>query len=234
MNQYTLQSKLGEGAFSVVYKVNRKEDGLDYAMKKMRIMNFSDKELSNCLNEVRILASIEDQHVVSYKDSFYDELTKTFCIVTEFLEGGDLAHVIHRHKNMKKPMNEKMIWEVAGQVLKGLDTLHKSKILHRDIKSANIFLTKDHRQIKLGDMNVSTVSNNGMARTQTGTPYYASPEVWNEKAYSTKCDIWSLGCVLYEMATFKPPFVSNDLRSLKRAIVAGIVKKIPNTYSSEL
>ena len=82
MNQYSLQTKLGEGAFSVVYKVNRKEDGLDYAMKKMRIMNFSEKELANCLNEVRILASIDHANVVSYKDSFYDELTKTFCIVT--------------------------------------------------------------------------------------------------------------------------------------------------------
>ena len=91
------------------------------------------------------------------------------------MEGGDLAHVIHRHKNMKKAMSEKMIWQVAYQVLKGLETLHSSKILHRDIKSANIFLTKDHRCVKLGDMNVSTVSNNGMAKTQTGTPYYASP-----------------------------------------------------------
>ena len=153
--------------------------------------------MANCLNEVRILASIEDPYVVSYKDSFYDELTKTFCIVTEFLEGGDLAHIIHRHKNMKKAISEKMIWQVAYQVLKGLDTLHSSKILHRDIKSANIFLTKDHKNVKLGDMNVSTVSSNGMAKTQTGTPYYASPEVWNEKPYSAKCDIWSLGCVLY-------------------------------------
>lgn len=85
MNQYTLQSKLGQGAFSVVYKVKRKEDGLDYAMKKMRIMSFSEKEISNCLNEVRILASISDEHIVDYKDSFFDELTNTFCIVTEYL-----------------------------------------------------------------------------------------------------------------------------------------------------
>ena len=82
MNQYSLQSKLGQGAFSVVYKVKRKEDGHDYAMKKMKIMNFSDKEISNCLNEVRILASIEDHNIVGYKDSFFDELTNTFCIVT--------------------------------------------------------------------------------------------------------------------------------------------------------
>lgn len=203
-------------------------------MKKMRIMGFSEKELSNCLNEVRILASIEDPHVVSYKDSFFDELTKTFCIVTEFLDGGDLAHLIAKYKSGKRIMEEKFIWKVAYQVLKGLSALHKQKILHRDVKSANIFMDKSQSLIKLGDMNVSIVSTNGMAKTQTGTPYYASPEVWNEKPYSAKCDIWSLGCVLYELASFRPPFVSNDMKNLKRAIISGVYKRIPLNYSNEL
>lgn len=125
------------------------------------------------------MASIEDSHVVAYKDSFFDELTKTFCIVTEYLDGGDVAHVIAKHKSNKKSVDEKFIWKVAHQVLKGLAALHKQKILHRDVKSANIFMTKCQKLIKLGDMNVSIVSSNGMAKTQTGTPYYASPEVWN-------------------------------------------------------
>lgn len=92
-------------------------------------------------------------------------------------------------------------------------------------------MTKDQKLIKLGDMNVSIVSSNGMAKTQTGTPYYASPEVWNEKPYSAKCDIWSLGCVLHEMVTFKPPFVANDMKNLKKMIVSGVYKRIPTLYS---
>lgn len=107
-------------------------------------------------------------------------------------------------------------------------------IMHRDIKSANIFLNKEGTVAKLGDMNVSIVSANGMAKTQTGTPYYASPEVWTDKPYNSKCDIWSLGCVLYEMAVLRPPFTSNDLKSLKKAIMAGTYKRIPMQYSSEL
>ena len=75
-------SKLGEGAFSVVYRVKRKEDGLEYAMKKIRIATLNEKELANCLNEVRILASIDHPNILAYKDSFYDDLTNTFCIVT--------------------------------------------------------------------------------------------------------------------------------------------------------
>ena len=80
-------------------------------------------------------------------------------------------------------------------------------------------------------MNISIVTQDGVAKTQTGTPYYASPEVWSDKPYGSKCDIWSLGCVLYEMANLKPPFGGEDLRSLKKAIVLGNYKRIPSNYS---
>lgn len=234
MNQYSMISKLGEGAFSVVYRVKRKEDGKEYAMKKMRIASLSEKEIANCLNEVRILASLDDPYILSYKDSFFDELTNSFCIVTECLEGGDIFQMINKAKMNKKLIDESTIWRVAMQSLKGLATLHDINVLHRDIKSANIFFTKDQTQVKLADMNVSIVTANGMARTQTGTPYYASPEVWLEKPYSAKCDIWSLGCVLYEMAALRPPFVSHDLKSLKKAIISGVYKRIPIQYSADL
>jgi NIMA (never in mitosis gene a)-related kinase len=78
--------------------------------------------------------------------------------------------------------------------------------MHRDLKSANVFLNHDYT-IKLGDMNVSKVANRqGLNYTQTGTPYYASPEVWRDEAYGFKSDIWSLGCVIYELITLQPPF----------------------------
>jgi NIMA (never in mitosis gene a)-related kinase len=123
---------------------------------------------------------------------------------------------------------------VAQQALRGLEALHAVNVLHRDIKSANIFFSKDQAQVKLADMNVSIVTANGMARTQTGTPYYASPEVWQEKPYSNKCDVWSLGCVLYEMAALKPPFLSHDLKSLKKTIISGVYKRVPAAYSDDL
>ncbi len=69
------------------------------------------------------------------------------------------------------------------------------KIMHRDLKSANVFLYKDGRA-KLGDLNVSKIAKAGLGYTQTGTPYYASPEVWMDKPYSNKSDIWSLGCIV--------------------------------------
>ena len=94
---------------------------------------------------------------------------------------------------------------IITQLLLGLKQLHKNMILHRDLKCANIFIGKESI-FKLGDLNVSKVSEHGLVRTQTGTPYYASPEVWQDKPYGTKSDVWSLGCVIYELVTTKPPF----------------------------
>lgn len=95
------------------------------------------------------------------------------------------------------------------------------KVVHRDIKPANILLTKNKQSIKLGDMNVSTIAKNGLARTQAGTPFYASPQIWLDNFYNYKCDIWSMGCVLYEMCSSRPPFAGNDLNSLMKNVVNG-------------
>lgn len=231
MEAYTTLCKLGEGAFATVYKVLRKEDNQEYAMKKISIGSLDEKGRKNCLNEVRILASIDNEFIVSYKDSFFDEATNTFCIITEFLEGGDAQRLVANHRNLKKQISEETIWKYAAQLLNGIKALHNLNIFHRDIKTANIFLNKNKEIAKLGDMNISIVTPDGVAKTQTGTPYYASPEVWSDKPYGSKCDIWSLGCVLYELTNFKPPFGGEDLRSLKKAIIAGNYKRIPTNYS---
>lgn len=83
-------------------------------------------------------------------------------------------------------------------------------------------------------MNVSKVAKKGLLYTQTGTPYYASPEVWQDKPYDHKSDIWSLGCVLYETITLKPPFRAEDMQGLYKKVLKGIYPKIPNLYSADL
>ena len=130
-------------------------------------------------------------------------------------------------------MPETLIWAVLIHMVKALKVLHSMKIFHRDLKSANVFLCKDGTT-KLGDLDVSKVAKKGLLYTQTGTPYYASPEVWKDQPYDHKSDIWSLGCVLYEMTTLKPPFRANDMNGLYKRVLKGTYPKIPSSYSPDL
>lgn len=126
-----------------------------------------------------------------------EDNTQTLNIVMEFADGGDLLQRITKCKQQRTFIPEAECWSYFIQLLKGLQALHDLKIVHRDIKCANLFMTKDGL-LKLGDLNVSKVAK-GLLNTQTGTPYYASPEVWQDRPYDLKSDIWSVGCVLYEM-----------------------------------
>ena len=105
--------------------------------------------------------------------------------------------------------------------------------MHRDLKSANVFLTQEYVS-KLGDLNVSKIVKKGLGYTQTGTPYYASPEVWRDQPYDSKSDIWSLGCVLYEMCALKPPFRGENMQALFKKVLRGQYIAIPKIFSKDL
>ena len=233
MNDFQIISKLGEGAYSTVYKVRRFQDNNIYALKKVKLLNLSEKEKQNALNEVRILASVKSQFVISYKEAFFDEKDSTLCIIMEYADNGDLYQKIVEHKKSAKFFEEIDIWKIFIQLVKGLKALHELNILHRDLKSANVFLCTDG-SAKLGDLNVSKVARKGLGYTQTGTPYYASPEVWKDQPYDNKSDIWSLGCVLYEMITLRPPFRAENMEGLYAKVIKGHVNRIPERFSQDL
>lgn len=148
-------------------------------MKKVKMVKLSAKEKENALNEVRILASINHPNVIGYKEAFFEDATNTLCIVMEFADGGDILAMITTKKRQRETFSEKTIWHYFIQIVRGLKALHDLQICHRDIKCANLFCTKSG-VIKLGDLNVSKVAKKGLLRTQTGTPYYCSPEVWKD------------------------------------------------------
>jgi len=234
MDNFEIIEKLGSGGFSKVYKVKRKIDDQIYALKKVQILNLSEKQKLSSLNEIRVLASIKSKYVVNYKEAFLDEKDSTLCLVMEYADRGDLANRIKQQKKRGKYFNEKDIWRVFIQLLKGLKSLHDLEILHRDIKSSNIFLFSDGTA-KLGDLNVCKIlSNNNLGHTQAGTPSYAAPEVWMEKPYGLKSDIWSLGCVLYEIIALHCPFRGENIVELYNKILIGEFSKVPNKFSDEL
>ena len=234
MENFEIINKLGSGGFSKVYKVKRKIDNQIYALKKVQILNLSEKQKMSSLNEIRVLASINSKYVVNYKEAFLDEKDSTLCLVMEYADRGDLANRIKEQKKKGKYFNEKDIWRVFIQLVKGLKSLHDLEILHRDIKSSNIFLFSDGTA-KLGDLNVCKIlSNNVLGHTQAGTPSYAAPEVWMEKPYGLKSDIWSLGCVLYEIISLHCPFRGENVVELYNRILVGEFSRIPNKFSDDL
>lgn len=191
------------------------------------------KEKENSLNEIRILASINHMNIIGYKDAFYDQEIFALCIVTEYADDGDLEKKINENKKIRCFFSETQIFTIFIQILNGLKSLHDQKIMHRDIKAANMLLFKDGF-VKIGDMNVSKVMKVGLINTQTGTPYYASPEVWNNKLYDYKSDIWSLGCLLYEMTSLKAPFRGTTMKNLFDKVMKGTYDPIPAHYSKHL
>ena len=233
MNDFILGKIIGKGAFGSVSLVTRKNDGKIYAMKRVNIGKLNNKEKESSLNEIRILASLSHPNIIGYKEAFFDESTNTLNIVMEFAEEGDLEKKIKN--NLKKRLNfeEDTIWRWIIQLLKGINYLHDNRIMHRDLKCANIFLMKNGL-LKLGDLNVSKFSRIGLANTQTGTPYYCSPEIWKEKSYDYKSDIWSLGCIIYEICSLRPPFRGTSLKGLMNNVLNGNYPPIPSIYSKEL
>jgi len=233
MNSFEILDKLGDGAYSVVYKVKRKEDNNIYALKKVKLKGLSDKEKQNALNEVRILASVKSNFVISYKEAFIDEEDSSLCLIMEYADKGDLYQKITQFKKMGCLIEEIDVWRIFIQMTKGLKALHDLKILHRDLKSANIFLFSDG-SAKIGDLNVSKVVYKGLGYTQTGTPYYASPEVWKDQPYDNKSDIWSLGCVTFEMLALRPPFRAENMEKLYNKVIHGQYGKISDSYSKDI
>ena len=233
MKGFEIINKLGDGAFSVVYKVRRREDIKIYALKKVKMKNLNQKEKINSLNEVRILASIKSPFVISYKEAFISEEDQSLCLVMEYADKGDLYQKILSFKKRRQLFEEVEVWKIFIQMTRGLKSLHDLKILHRDFKSANIFLFSDGTA-KIGDLNVSKVVYKGVGHTQTGTPYYASPEVWNNDTYDSKSDIWSLACITYEMLTLNPPFRAETFEGLYKKVRAGKYNKINNKYSNDM
>ena len=233
MENFEIIEKLGDGAYSVVYKVKRKQDNKIYALKKVKLKDLSDKEKQNALNEVRILASVKSNFVISYKEAFIDEDDTNLCLVMEYADKGDLYQKISQFKKIGCLIEEIDVWKIFIQMVKGLKALHDLNILHRDLKSANIFLFSDG-SAKIGDLNVSKVVNKGLGYTQTGTPYYASPEVWKDQPYDIKSDIWSLGCVTFEMLALRPPFRAENMDKLYNKVIKGQYGKISDRYSDDI
>uniref|UniRef100_A0ABK0L9P3 non-specific serine/threonine protein kinase n=1 Tax=Rattus norvegicus TaxID=10116 RepID=A0ABK0L9P3_RAT len=228
MDKFDLIKIIGEGTFGKVYLAKDKSESCHCVIKEISLTK--EKEASK--NEVTLLAKMKHSNIVTFFSSF-QENSRLF-IVMEYCDGGDLMERIQRQRGVLFSEDQILCWFV--QISLGLKHIHDKKVLHRDIKSQNIFLSKNGMVAKLGDFGTARTLNNSMELAQTcaGTPYYLSPEICQNRPYNNKTDIWSLGCVLYELCTLKHPFESDNLHHLVLKICQGRVAPISPHFSLDL
>jgi len=179
------------------------------------------------------MQNLQHPNIVAFKQSFFSEGKRHLCIVMTYCDGGDLEQRLKAQRGKLLREDQVMHWFV--QMALGLHFMHEKHVLHRDIKSQNIFMLGNGRLV-LGDLGIAKAlsQTSELARTKIGTPYYMSPELFENKPYNHKSDIWALGCVLYEMATFKHPFEANSLHQLAGRIMRGKYASINAGYSKAL
>ena len=235
-HNYKLIKLLGEGSFGKAYLSENLADHTQCVIKQIPLTDLSEEEKKDTFNEVLILKKVNHSNIIKFLDVFKtSKPINTLNIVTEYADDGDLSQKIEKLKQKKSPFTEKEILNYLTQICLALNHIHKKKIIHRDLKSGNIFLTKSGL-VKLGDFGISKGFKNTWekAKTMVGTPYYLSPEIINGQPYDSKNDIWALGVMIYEMMSFKKPFNANSLPALSLRILRGVYQPPPSYYSKDL
>lgn len=193
------------------------------------------KKLENALTEIRIICAIKHPNIVRYYDAFVDQLNKDLFLVMEYLGGGDMSGRIAFLQRAKTELKEKQIWRYILQISQGLKVLHQHKIIHRDIKPGNLFLSDDYETVKVGDMNTSKImGSKKLTSTVIGTPFYLAPEIWKNTQYDYRCDVFSMGCVMYELAMLRPPFKAASVEELYKLVKKGYYCPMPKKFSKGL
>ncbi|XP_034034483.1 serine/threonine-protein kinase 36 isoform X2 [Thalassophryne amazonica] len=224
MNSYLVLELAGEGSFGRVYKGIKRFSDQEVALKFLPKMGLSEKELRSLNTEIEILKDLQHPNIIQLLDSF--ETEKEVVVVTEYAEG-QLFQILQYQGSLP----ERQVRDIACQLISALYYLHSHRIVHRDMKPQNILLDKSG-VMKLCDfgfaraMSVSTL----VLTSLKGTPLYMSPELVEEKPYDHTTDLWSLGCILYEIYTGAPPFYTNSIFHLVQLIVRDPIKW-PDTMS---
>ncbi|KUJ23369.1 kinase-like protein [Mollisia scopiformis] len=258
--KYEVLEKIGHGSFGIIRKVRRKQDGQVLCRKEINYLRMSQKEREQLHAEFAILSSLRHANIVGYYHREHLKSSQDLHLYMEYCGNGDLGRVIKDLQVKNQYAEEGFVWSMFSQLVTALYRCHygidppevganvmglgnsaKPKapaggvmILHRDLKPENVFLDEDN-SVKLGDFGLSKImQSHDFASTYVGTPFYMSPEICAGERYTLKSDIWSLGCIIYELCSREPPFNAKTHFGLVQKIKEGKIGALPTVYSPEL
>ncbi|XP_072548612.1 serine/threonine-protein kinase Nek11 isoform X2 [Salminus brasiliensis] len=234
-NRYVIQQSLGRGSFGTVFIIKDTKAALGEKLKVLKQIPVGDlkpDETVRATQEAQLLSQLHHPAILKFYTSFLER--DVFCIVTEYCEDGDLDCKLEELRAEGTSLSELQVTQWLVQLLLGVSYMHQRRILHRDLKAKNVFLKRNN--VKIGDFGVSCLlmGSSDLATTFTGTPYYMSPEALSHRGYDSKSDIWSLGCILYEMCCLKHAFEGHNFLSVVMKIVEGSTPSLPERYSPGL
>lgn len=233
MENYEFLGNIGQGMTGKVYKAKNKKENRFYAIKKLNFNEINEKERIAIQDEVNLLKQLKHPNIVTYKDSFFDK-ENCLNIVMVFCEMGDMYTKIRKQKGENFPEETILLW--IAQLCLALSYVHDKQILHRDIKTQNIFIQNDHT-IRIGDFGIAKGynQNQDLGGSLIGTPLYMAPEVYNSsKKYSFRSDIWSLGCCIFEMCNLKNAFEAKSWNAVFVKVTKGQRAQLNSKYSNDM
>eukprot|EP00933_Yihiella_yeosuensis_P022119 TRINITY_DN17418_c0_g1_i1.p1 TRINITY_DN17418_c0_g1~~TRINITY_DN17418_c0_g1_i1.p1 ORF type:complete len:383 (-),score=50.87 TRINITY_DN17418_c0_g1_i1:46-1194(-) len=187
------------------------------------------------LNEYEVMKRLNHPNIIRCLGYFWEFQSQSLFIVLEYAKRGDLHSELQARKQIGQHFTDEEVCDICGQILLGLAHIHSKGIVHRDIKSLNLFLT-DTGMVKLGDFGVSRqMSDQTMfLNSFYGTPLYLSPEIIEGRSYSWSTDIWSVGVVVYELLSLQPPFHGPSLQDVISAVLRAKPAPLPRSRPAEL
>jgi serine/threonine protein kinase len=241
--RYYLDTVLGSGTSGTVLYARRVRDDQPFAIKVMDVEGHTPQEIMRASGEVCCLLSCDYFSIVKchedfvYRDKKNPENVNMMAMVLDYANAGDLRQEIRNRSKTNRPFAEHEAGLLFIQVLLAVHHVHSKRMIHRDIKSANILLCSNGLA-KLGDFGFSkhyaaTVSED-VGHTFCGTPYYVAPEIWRRRPYSKKADMFSLGVLLYELLTLKRPFDGEDIEEVMHKTLAGRFDPLPDSVSKDM
>lgn len=232
LSDFDIEVTISKGTFGTVYKAIHKGDGKVFALKQVNLKGMKRMDREESIDEARLLAQLNHPNIIRHYGSFIDQ-NECLNIVMEYAANGNLHALVRSYRGRSMP--EELIWRVFLQALLGLAYIHSKKIIHRDMKSLNVFLDS-LGNVKIGDLGIARAlgEHSEFAHTIVGTPFYLSPELCEDKPYDEKSDVWALGVILYECCMGKYPFEAQNEGALIRKILRGSYPPVEGPYSSAL